>query len=162
MNLPALHQFEIQSPLSAEDALARISAHVIPIKYFRPRMAIGFFLIHADTGRDRFEGQVFGNRFDVRRLINYVNVFAPRSEGVVRSDGARSQIRIRMMLPDVVIAVAAVLTLVLLVGAFSSDAPPEAYGLVVLIAIAAIFVVLLGFWIEASLQEAVFREIFRA
>jgi hypothetical protein len=162
VKLPALHQFEIQSSLSAEDSLARISSHVIPIKYFRPQMVLGFFLLHADTGRDRFEGQVLGNYFYVRRLINYVNIFAPRTEGIVYSNGANSSVRIRMMMPDVVIAFIAVLTLVMLVGAFSNgaDAPEDFLAFLVLAPI--ILVALIGFWIEAPLQETVFREMFEA
>lgn len=146
------HRFEITSPLKQQDALSALSTHLEPSQWFRFRWP--------NSANDkRFEGAVWADGFEVRRITGYNNSFLPTVRGEVRAAGVGSIIQVTMRPFTLVIGF---FVLVLLAGisgiAFGGGDLWAALLLIVILYV----MVMVGFWFEASKQERVLREIFRA
>lgn len=141
------HRLELRSPLSADDALKAIAAHVEA-----PTFRWGW----PDPGDGRrFEGEAIANGFHIRRVIRYRNSFAPTLKGMITPEHRASRINVVMHLHPIVIGFVIVFLMVtLMIGSVSI------MGFAMAIFLYAI--TMGGFWFEASKQEQALREIFRA
>ncbi len=150
MKLLPYHRFEIDSPLSTQDALAAMRAQTEPEKWFRWRWP-------SAANDDRFEGEVRDDGFHVRRIIGYRNSFLPVIDATVQT-GARGSLITVTMRPFWFVLVFVAIWTVGAVAILFSEAWPAG-----LIMVAFLYLMTMGgFWFEASKQERTLRTIFRA
>jgi hypothetical protein len=159
--IPGLeHRFDITSPLSRADAMAAISRHIEPVKWFRLRVRVGFWTVYGDPGTDKFEGEITPEGFIAERIMGYGNFCPPRSVGAILAMGRGSSISVRMTPSLASVWLPAVLALVLIASVIWPTFTPDWTGL----ALAALLVAawIAAFWFEAMRQEATMRRIFQA
>lgn len=151
------HRFEITSPLKPADALAAMQAHTEPEKLLRWRMP-------SSANDSRFEGEVRGDGFHVRRIIGYRNSFLPVIDAAVNADGRGSRIVGTMRLFMVVYAFMAVWAIGAAAVAIDGSTAGDPIFLVVgVLMLAFLYLMTMGgFWFEASKQERTLRAIFQA
>jgi hypothetical protein len=89
---PPFRKYEIVTPMSPEDAASVLQKIVQPARIFK----------WPSFGEHRyFEGKVAGDRFKIRRFINYGNAWLPVIEGGFRRDGSDTivTVNVRLMWP---------------------------------------------------------------
>jgi len=144
------HRFELNSPLKPAEALAAMSAHTEPERFFRVGWPNG-------ANDKRFEGNVSADAFHVRRVIGYRNSFLPVVDGRVSAAGRGSRVTITMRPFVFVFVFAAIWTIACLFMLFS---PAWWFGPLMF---AFLYLMTMGgFWWEASRQVQTLREIFQA
>lgn len=147
------HRFEIRSPLDTGVALAALASHTEPENWFR-------FTLPNSANDERFEGQISGEAFHLRRVVGYRNSFLPVIDGTVGAARHGSVIQVRMRMFWFVYAFLAVWTM----GALIMLASAGDVGLIAgpLFLLFAYLMAMGGFWFEASRQEQTLRSIFKA
>lgn len=149
------HRFEIHSPMKRTDALAAMTAHVEPEKWFR------FFGWPNAANDTRFEGVVNSDGFIVRRVMGYRNSFAPVVSADVQSVGGLTRIVVTMRPMIFVLVFGAVWCAFALSAMFAAEHSSGVWMGALLIAIFYLGT-MGGFWYEANKQEATLKQIFKA
>lgn len=90
-------RFTIDSPLSQEEAVERLSAVVAPTQWFS---------VWVDQRQELFEGFVSRDEFQINRIIQYRNSFLPILYGRFYPRETGLQIRIVMTLHPIVLIIA--------------------------------------------------------
>ena len=130
MALLPFDRLVIDSPLSPEEAVARLAANVEPARWLR-----------FGGGAREFEGEVTGAGFRIARVIRYRNSFRPVIRGAVEPAPGGSRLVATLRLhPAVVVfmlvwlGVALLVTVAMLALLVRGDAGPEALlGLLMLV-----------------------------
>lgn len=82
--------------LKEDEVKKRLADLIEPEKIFR-------FNLLSSSSKKPYEGQINGNTFTMKRIINYRNSFLPRIDGTVRKDEEGTTINVSMQLPVMVI-----------------------------------------------------------
>jgi hypothetical protein len=99
MTLLPFETIVIETPLTKEETIFNLTECIEPEKTFR-------FFNKSDT-RD-FEGQLRGNEFEIKRIINYRNSFLPIIKGRIQTIGTGTRITVNMRIHVAVMAFMAV------------------------------------------------------
>jgi len=147
--LAPYHRFEIHSPLRPTEAARVIAAHTEAERFFR-------FSWPNPANDTRFEGEIRGDSFTVRRVIGYRNSFLPVVEGAIAQSARGSLVTIRMR-PMILVIVFLALWFGGILFALGSPAWPIALVMLGF----AYLMTLAGFWFEANKQEQTLRALFQ-
>ena len=145
------HRFEIVSPLDRQAALDAMKAHTEPENWFR---------FGGPRDNARFEGEISGEGFHVRRIIGYRNSFLPVIDAKVHGGASGSRIEVQMRMFLFVYAFCAIWVLGVSTALFTGGQTGLLIAVPLLLFLWAM--TMIGFWIEASKQERTLREIFKA
>lgn len=154
MKLLPYHRFELDSPLKPAAALTAMQAVTEPEKAFR-------FNWPSSGNERRFEGEISGDGFHVRRIIGYRNSFLPVIDGTVHAQASGSRISIRMR-PFIFVYVFAAVWLSISLSVLAAAPWPQGTFMGLLMAAFLYLMVMAGFWFEASKQKQTLRAIFNA
>jgi len=155
--------FELFSPLRAEEALGLLSGFVKPIERRESRKP--------EPTDGRFQGVVRGNHFEIRRDIGYRNSFLPFIHGVILPSGKGSVMQIEMrMHPAARRFLLAWLGAVLLCFLLFTFVMPsgDTFSTLLLRIIPffmlafGVFITIIGFYPEAKIAQEFLRDTFRA
>ncbi|MGH1365425.1 MAG: hypothetical protein ACRBF0_17820 [Calditrichia bacterium] len=80
--------FCYRTPMTIEEATAKLEAHLEPQKMVRM----------SRTGNKAFEGELKGGRFNMWRILNYKNSFAPQINGRIEPDVSGSRIDVHLFI----------------------------------------------------------------
>lgn len=146
------HAFALDSPMAPDVALRVLQARLERPSLFR-------ITFPSSVNDSRFDGEIVGNKFSFIRIAAFQTAFTPRVLGEVRKRGRGAEINVRMRLHIQTIVIFAALGLLLfLLGApVLTDLPNTGMMVLFIYGLA-----MLGFWYEASKQERVLRDLFRA
>jgi len=145
------HRFEIVSPLDRQAALDAMKAHTEPENWFR---------FGGPRDNARFEGEISGEGFHVRRIIGYRNSFLPVIDAKVHGGASGSRIEVQMRMFLFVYAFCAVWIVGVLTAVIAGGTTGLLIGGPMLLFLWAM--TMIGFWIEAGKQEQTLRTIFKA
>ncbi len=96
---PPSRQLVLTSPLTPQDATAKLKSQVAPLSGWKDRiMPSGWVRGGGFMGAVNDDGS-----FDIRRDINYRNSFLPFIKGSITADGAGSRIDLRMAMHKAVL-----------------------------------------------------------
>jgi len=87
--------FSYRTTLTIEEATAKLEAHLEPQKMVRM----------SRTGNKAFEGELKDGRFNMRRILNYKNSFAPQIDGRFEPDASGSRIDVNLFIHPLGLAV---------------------------------------------------------
>lgn len=137
MKLLPFEKHLFRSPLPPDEALKCLADQVEPPKWFR-------LLSGAEKP---YQGEITGNKFQIRRIIGYRNSFLPRISGEIRPSGSGSDIAVTMQLHPAVLVFVLVwiaiplISLLLVLGSNGQFMQP-----VMLFPTLMVFLVYLIFW----------------
>ena len=89
LHLLPYKELELFSPFKSEEALEKLSSEIKPIEIRTGPVIFG-------TTDERFQGNVNGNHFEIRRDISYRNSFLPFIRGTIMPAGKGSVVRVEM------------------------------------------------------------------
>lgn len=96
MNFLPKENIVYKTKLKEEEILKRLSDLIEPEKTFR-------FNVFSNNSLKSYEGQIKGNTFQIKRIINYRNSFLPRVTGLIEKDFDGLTIKVKMRLSIFVI-----------------------------------------------------------
>jgi hypothetical protein len=157
MKLLPFENIDYETKLTFEEIRSRLAADIEPRKLFR----------FSTNPRKKYEGHLHGNRFEIRRIINYRNSFLPNITGTIEDNGVMRTVNVQMILPFFVLLFLCVWSGALLLAMTTFLVRQIASGkfdagilFVLLILLVGYALTMAGFTYEASKARAYFDQLF--